>query len=454
MREKIFNPDRSKTLKKLRSLGIEPYPYSYPVDTNIHDVLANFEHYKSKNVTLAGRILSIREHGKTVFMHIRDFTGDIQIYLRKDTLESVHKGKTNLWELIKYVDITDIIGVKGEIFQTKTGEITVWGKDFDLLSKALYPIPFGKQKGEKKWYAGSDPEIKYKERYTYWNIYPEERERIGKRTQIINMIREFMNSRGFLEVQTPTIEMVYGGAEARPFETRIWALDGAKAFLRISPELYLKRYIVGGFPKVYTICQNFRNEGIDHSHNPEFTMMEWYESYTDYEYQMKQFEELVSTIAKNICESTKIIYQGTEIDFSPPWNRISMLDAIKEIGGFDVEKASDAEIKDWYMVNEVEILEPYNRGLAIAEIFERLCQDKMVQPVFVIDHPQETSPLCKAKRGKLGLIERFEPIVCGMEIGNAYSELTDPVEQYENFEEQRKLREKEEVEHHPWIWIS
>jgi len=452
MYDEIFHKGRLEKLEKLKSLGINPYPYKYSATTMIKEIRDKETDFLSKRVSLAGRIVSIRKHGKTMFMDLRDITGNIQIYLKKDTLEPIKYGDSDLWHVLQFLEVGDILGVHGEVFQTKRGELTVWVKEYQILSKALHPIPFGKQKGEEKWYSVSDPEVKYRERYVYWNVYSEEREYIIKRGQIIQFIREYMLSKGFLEVQTPSIEMVYGGAEARPFETSIWALGGQRAFLRISPELYLKRYLVAGFPKVFTICQNFRNEGIDKSHNPEFTMMEWYEAYTDYFFQMKRFEDLVWHIVSKATGKSTINYQGVELDFTPPWKRWRMVDAIRELTGFDVEKSTPEEIKEFMERNGISYEGEYRRGLAICAIFDALCEDKIIQPTFIFDHPVEGSPLTKQRRDNPDFVERFEPFVVGMELGNAYSELTDPLEQYERFKEQRRVYEDAEVHHHPMDW--
>jgi len=445
----LFSPDRKEKHVYLKELGIDLFPYEYDVKNQIVEIKERFDEFVSKAVSIAGRLLSIREHGRSIFCDLRDFTGDIQLYFRENDLKKITAGKTTLWKVLKLLDISDIIGVEGEVFKTQMGEISIWVKQFTLLAKNLHPIGFGKQKGEQSWYSVEDPEIKYRERYIYWSVYPREREKIVLRTKILNTIREFMSSREFLEVQTPSIEMIYGGAEARPFETKIWALGSQKAFLRISPELYLKRYIVAGFPKVYTICQNFRNEGIDKSHNPEFSMMEWYEAYTDYLYQMKQFEDLVSFVAKSIHGSTVLNYQGKKLDFSTPWKRIRMVDAIKEIAGMEVENASDSDIQSFLKEKGIELAGEYNRGVAISFIFDELCEEKLIQPTFVIDHPLEISPLTKRKRGNPQFVERFEPFVMGMEIGNAYSELTDAEDQLRRFEEQREIHKDSDVEHHP-----
>jgi len=440
----VFDQDFSEHRKKLIELGVNPYPYDYEQTHKISDVIKNEEELKDQEVSLTGRIYTIRIMGKTCFADIEDFDSKIQVYLKKDTI-----GEKS-WEVSKLLNIGDIIGVKGVIFRTKTGELTIYVKELTILAKALVQIPFGKVTSEKVYFRVEDKEIRYRERYLDWITSKESRGRFLLRNKIISAIRTFMEERNFVEVETPTLELIYGGAEAKPFRTNVWALGNQEMFLRISPELYLKRYIVGGFPKVYTICKNFRNEGIDNSHNPEFTMMEWYESYTDYNYQMEQFETLVSEVAKKICGTTEIEYQGTKIDFAPPWKRMTMIEAIETLANLSISQMSDEEIIQFYKEKEIELPEKFCRGESIAEIFETFCEDKLIQPTFIIDHPIEISPLTKTKRGNKNLVERFEPFALGMEIGNAYSELTDPVEQYERFKQQQASREnKDDTIHHP-----
>ena len=439
----IFNETRMNKRNILIEKGINPYPYSFEVT---HEITSIDDTIKEK-VSIAGRIVAKRKHGGAIFLDLEDFTGKIQLYAKKDNLNE------NDFELLNMLDLGDLIGVKGNVFRTQKGELTVSIVEFTILSKTVVHVPIGKKTDEKEYYNPSDPEIKYRKRYIDWITNRESRNRIVMRSKIISSIRKIMDKRGFLEVDTPTIEMVYGGAEARPFEVYIWALGNQKAYLRISPELYLKRYLVGGFPKVYTICKNFRNEGIDRSHNPEFTMMEWYEAYTDYEYQMKQFETLVAEVALEVLGTTRIVYQGTTIDLTPPWKRLTVVEAIKEYCGIDIDKMSDEEIKEFCSENNIELPEKYSRGLAIMEIFETFVEDKLIQPVFIMDHPKEISPLTKVKRGNPAFVERFEPYIYGMEIGNAYSELTDPLEQFERFKEQQNNRQKTgtdgDIVHHP-----
>lgn len=446
----VFHDDLLEKRKQLLALGIDPYPYSFATTHTLTQVRNQATELVEKDVAIAGRITALRQQGKQVFFgDIEDFDGKIQIYLKKANLTEA------MWNTILLMDIGDWIGIQGKIFITKTGELTVWALQTTLLSKAVIRVPIGKEQDGKKYYQVSDSELLYRQRYLHWITDRNARQVMVTRAKIISAIRRFMENRGFLEVTTPTLELIYGGASARPFETVVNALSNQKAYMRISPELALKKFIVGGFPKVYTICQNFRNEGIDRSHNPEFTMMEWYEALTDYEYQMKQFEDLVSTVIKEITGDTKITYQGQQLDFAPPWKRMTILDAIKELGGVDVQQKSDEELKA--KVKEIDpkfdIPEPFSRGHIVDFLFSELAEHNLIQPTFIIDHPLAISPLTKKKRGNPELVERFEPFVFQMEIGNAYSELTDPVEQHERLTAQRAFdahdMKQDGVVHHP-----
>lgn len=443
MTDTMFDHALLEKRKALQDLGINPYPYSFDVSHNIAEIRASQNECLGKSVTIAGRIHAMRLHGKVYFADLQDHTDKIQIYVKRD------KVGDRTWQIFGLLDVGDIIGVEGFVFTTKMGELTIDVHSLSILSKTAVRVPIQKSKEDQTWYQLSDPETIYRERYLQWITDEDSRKIVVNRAAIISEIRRFFETREFLEVTTPTIEMVYGGAEARPFETRIWALGDQKAFLRISPELWLKRFIVGGFPKVYTICQNFRNEGIDRTHNPEFTMMEWYEAYTDYESQMKLFEQLVEAVVTKVCGSSTIVYQGAEINFAAPWRRITMIDAIKRHTGFDARTVGNQEVQRFCEKNNIGLRDPFNKGLAISDIFDTLCVDKIIEPTFIIDHPKETSPLCKEKRSNPDLIERFEPYVCGTEIGNGYSELTDPVQQYNGFMEQAELRAKDEIKHHP-----
>ncbi len=443
-----FSNSLMETREKLLGQGINPYPYSFEHRHNVKDILQDIQ--KSDDINLligevyftAGRVWAKRTMGKSVFADLKDSTGKIQCYFNAKNLTE------NEWFIILNIDLGDIIGIAGIVFRTKTGENTLRVKKIELLSKVVVPIPIGKETDEKVYYRASDPELKYRERYLHWMLNENDRNRILLRNKIISLIRSKMEQEGFLEVSTPTIEFVYGGAEARPFRTNIWALSNKDAFLRISPELYLKRYIVAGFEKVFTICQNFRNEGIDLSHNPEFTMMEWYESYTDYEFQMNRFENLVASVCNEINGSLKIIYQGIELDFTPPWKRISVVQALKEYSNLDVTGMTIDSLKTELNKREIEYNREITFGLAISMLFEHDCEEHLIQPTFVIDHAIEISPLTKVKRGDKRFVERFEPFVCGIEIGNAYSELTDPIDQLERLLNQRQ-NQSEDFENHP-----
>jgi lysyl-tRNA synthetase class 2 len=446
-----FDEDRLGKRTRLIEEGVNPYPYSFPDPTAINCIIeratANEVRHEPLefNVVAAGRIWSKRDMGRTYFVDLRDDTGRIQLYLAKD------RTGEQAWNLIHLLDAGDIVGVEGTVFRTRTSELTIRVASLVVLAKAVVPIPIGKQVGDKVYYRVADPETKYRERYLHWLLNEVDRRRIRQRSKIISGLRRRMEEDGFLEVSTPTIESIYGGAEARPFRTSIWALGNNDAFLRISPELYLKRYLVAGFDKVFTICQNFRNEGIDYSHNPEFTMMEWYEAYTDYEFQMKRFESLVASVCEEICGSTRISYQGIDLDFRVPWERLTMLDALKKYGGLDASTMNAEDLRTELRRRGVEVVaDDMSWGLAVVELFSHICEEHLVQPTFVIDHPVEVSPLTKIKRGDQRLVERFEPFVCSMEIGNAYSELTDPVDQLDRLLAQRRPRDNEqEYEDHP-----
>lgn len=431
---------------RLLSSGTNPYPYAFrntlPVRSVVQEGQRDGDAVPSRSVRVAGRIWSRRPMGKTWFVDLRDQTGKIQLYLMRDLLIP------EMWECLQQLDIGDIVGVEGDLFRTRAGELSIKVRSFEVLCKVVVPIPVGKEFDGQVRFRVADPESRYRERYLHWMLNEEDRERIRTRTRIISTIRRRMESQGFLEVLTPTIEPIYGGAEARPFRTSIWALDDHEAFLRISPELYLKRYIVAGFEKVFSICQNFRNEGIDHSHNPEFSMMEWYEAYTDYEDQMARFERLVADVCIEICGSARIIYQGVELDFSPPWKRLTMLDGIREFSGLDASNMSAPDLSTQLQRRGVEVNGDLSWGEAVAELFEVSCEEHLVQPTFVLDHPVEISPLTKLKRGDNRLVERFEPFAFRMEIGNAYSELTDPVEQWERLRQQ-KQEQGNDYDNHP-----
>lgn len=442
----FFDAELLRKREELCQQGYTPYPYDFIATHKVIELCKNEKSLTDAStvVTVAGRIKSQRNMGASRFMDVYDETGKIQIYLNKSNLDSRN------WNLLaNLLDLGDYVLISGNVFRTRTGELSIKAVELQVLAKSVVRIPYGKEDKEQGYYQLNDPEIMYRERYLYWTLNGEARNLMELRSRIITAIRNWMTKEGFMEVQTPTVEMIYGGAEARPFETKIWALQNKNAFLRISPELYLKRYIVGGFPKVFSICQNFRNEGIDKSHNPEFSMMEWYEVGTDYNFQMSRFETLVADIAKEVLGSTIINYQGVEIDLAPPWNRLSVVDAIAQYVGLDVLKATAEELENFLAERNIKFPSGSAKGILIASIFEQFCEKHLIQPTFVIDHPIEISPLTKTKRGQPEFVERFEPFIFSMEIGNAYSELTDPVEQYNRFKQQKDVGSGEDFETHP-----
>ena len=424
----------------LLARGISLYPYSYERSHDLSELRAHQDELMDQEVRVAGRLVGYRGAGRLIFVDLRDQRERIQVLLSRSEFDD------DTWDLIrKGLDLGDWLGVAGIVCRTRTEELSVDAREVRVLAKAVVRVPIIKSGAS----AELSPEVRYRQRYLHWITDPEARAVVVRRARIIAAIRRFLDGRGFLEVTTPTLEMSYGGAEARPFTTEIQALSNHQAFLRISPELPLKRFIVGGFEKVYTICQNFRNEGIDRSHNPEFTMLEWYEAYTDYHYQMEQFESLVSAVAEEVTGSSKVVYRGQEIDFTPPWKRLTILDGLKE-RGVDASSLDDDALKGELDKRGLEPPVPYSWGHAVAELFGEIVEPQLTQPTFVCDHPRDISPLTKRKRGDDRLVERFEPVVCGMELGNAYSELTDPVEQRERFLQQRELgTDREGVEHHP-----
>lgn len=439
-----FEDDLLQKREALLARGVEPYPYSYERTHTLAAVRANQDELMEKQVCVAGRLVAYRGKGKMIFVDLEDFDGRLQVMLRKNEFDD------STWETIRHsLDRGDWLGVGGKVFVTKMGELSIHATALRILAKAVVRVPIPKSKDDKTWFQLSDPETLYRERYLHWITDSRARQTMVRRAHVIAATRRFLDDRGFLEVTTPTIEMSYGGAEARPFRTRVHALSDHPAFLRISPELPLKRFIVGGFEKVYTICQNFRNEGIDRSHNPEFTMLEWYEAYTDYSYQMGQFEELVSTVVHEITGDTRISYQGKQIDVTPPWRRMTVLEGLQEAGVNAGDMGLDF-LRQEFRKRDLPLPVPFSWGHAVAELFKELVESEIVQPTFVCDHPVDISPLTKEKRGDDRLVERFEPIVAGFELGNAYSELTDPVEQEKRFRAQRALgADRDGVEHHP-----
>ena len=434
---------RREKLKEFERLGINAYPAAeYPVDVTANEILMNYpkDNALYQDICLAGRIMSQRIMGAVAFYELQDNSGRIQVYAKRDDLCPT-EDKTLYNSVFKKLDLGDIIGVKGFVFITQMGEITIHVKEFTLLSKSLRPLPVVKQTEDKVYDAFTDPEQRYRMRYLDLIINPEVKKTFVKRTQIIDEIRSYYNEKGYLEVETPVLQPIPGGAAARPFVTHHNALN-MPLYLRIANELYLKRLIVGGFDGVYEFSRNFRNEGMDRTHNPEFTAMEVYVAYKDYIWMMKSVEELLERIALKLHGTTKVQIDDRIIDFQRPYKRISMLDAIKEHTGFDVGGMDEAQLKEVCKKLGIETDESMGVGKLIDEIFSEKCEKNYIQPTFIIDYPVEMSPLCKKHRSNPNLTERFELMINGKEIANAYSELNDPIDQRNRFEEQLRLSEK------------
>lgn len=440
---------RREKLAELIMMGIEPYPAPlYPVNTNAAAIKENFLEEKKEqfaDVCVAGRIMSVRDMGKANFAVIQDSSGRIQLYIRRDDI-CPGEDKT-LYDIVwkKLIDIGDIIGVKGYVFKTKTGEISIHVTELTLLTKSIRPLPIVKEAEGKTFDAVTDPEFKYRQRYADLIIDPSVKEVFIKRTKMINSMREFLNEQGALEVDTPVLQTIPGGAAAKPFITHHNALD-VPFYLRIANELYLKRLIVGGFDWVYEFSRNFRNEGMDRTHNPEFTILEFYVAYKDYYWMMETTEQMMEKAAMDVCGTTDVTVGEKIISFKAPYKRISIYDAIQEHTGFDVSKMSEEHLRSACRQMHVEIDNTMGKGKLIDAIFSNKCEHHYVQPTFIIDYPVEMSPLTKKHREKRGLVERFELIVNGKEIANAYSELNDPIDQRERFEEQAKLMERGDEE--------
>ncbi len=435
---------RRESLKEIRKLGIDPYPAAeYLVNANAADILSNFSEEKGnyQDVTLAGRIMSRRIMGNASFAELQDQTGRIQVYIRRDDI-CQGEDKTLYNTLFKrLLDIGDIIGIKGHVFKTQMGETTVHVREFTLLSKSLRPLPIIKEKDGKMYDEVTDPELRYRQRYVDLIINPRVRETFRSRTRIIQSMRELFNSYGYLEVETPILQPIPGGAAARPFITHHNALD-MPLYLRIANELYLKRLIVGGYDGVYEFAKDFRNEGMDRTHNPEFTVMEIYVAYKDYNWMMNFTEEIVEKVAVDLHGKPEIEFQGKKIDFRRPFRRVSMTDAIKEHTGIDITGMNEKELVDACRSLGLEPDKTMGKGKLVDLIFGERCEHHYVQPTFIVDYPHEMSPLTKKHRSLPGLTERFELFINGKEIANAYSELNDPIDQLERFQEQLKLSEK------------
>ncbi len=434
---------RREKLKAFQDLGVNPYPAAeYPVNAYAKEILEKYPQDNTlyQDVCVAGRIMSQRIMGAVAFYELQDATGRIQVYAKRDDL-CPGEDKTLYNSIYKKLDLGDIIGVKGFVFVTQMGEITIHVKEYTLLSKSLRPLPVVKQTDDKVYDAFTDPEQRYRMRYLDLIVNPSVKDVFVKRTKIINIIREYYNSKGYLEVETPVLQPIPGGATARPFITHHNALD-IPLYLRIANELYLKRLIVGGFDGVYEFSRNFRNEGMDRTHNPEFTCMEVYVAYKDYNWMMNSIEELLEKIAISVHGSTKVPIGDHVIDFKRPFKRITMIEAIKEHTGIDITGMNEEQLRATAQKLNVEINDTMGVGKLIDEIFGTCCESKYIQPTFITDYPIEMSPLCKRHRNNSELTERFELMVNGKELANAYSELNDPIDQRYRFQEQLRLNAK------------
>ena len=432
---------RREKLAKLRALGINPYPADlYPVTHTSSTIKDNFK--EGDKVVVAGRLMRKKVQGKAAFTELQDSEGRIQVYFNRDEICNSEDKSAYNDVFKKLLDLGDFIGVEGELFTTQVGEKTVLVKDFKLLSKALKPLPLPKTDSEGNTYDEfNDPEMRYRQRYADLAVNPHVKEVFVKRTKLFNAMREFFNGAGYFEVETPVLQPIAGGAAARPFVTHHNSLD-IPLYMRIANELYLKRLIVGGFDGVYEFSKNFRNEGMDRTHNPEFTAMEIYVAYKDYNWMMEFCEQLLEHCAIAVNGTTKATFGGHEIDFKAPYARVTMTDAIKEFTGFDITGKSEDELRAAAIGMGIEVDKSMGKGKLIDEIFGEKCEGNYIQPTYITDYPKEMSPLCKEHRNNPELTERFELMVCGKEIANAYSELNDPIDQRERFEAQLKLADR------------
>lgn len=424
-------------------MGINPYPYGFERSHQTHEVKDAFDKLEGKEVAVAGRIMAVRVMGKASFCHIQDMQGRLQLYVARDSIgEEVYK-------MFKMLDIGDHIGVTGEVKKTKTGEVSVFANSLELLNKSIRPLPIAKEKeveGEKVVYDQfADKELRYRQRYIDLVVNPEVRDVFIKRSRIISAMRRFLDNAQCLEVETPVLQPLYGGAAARPFTTHHNTLD-MKLYLRIANELYLKRLIVGGFDRVYEFAKDFRNEGMSRFHNPEFTQVEVYVAYKDYNWMMEFVEQMITQVAKEVLGSTKIKFNEHEIDLKTPWRRLPILQGIKEYTGEDVGELDEEGLRKVAKKLNVDVTPDMSGSKIIDEIFGEYVEPKLIQPTFITDHPLEMSPLAKKHRDNPRLVERFEPVIGGKEVGNAFSELNDPQDQRERFMEQMKMAERGDEE--------
>tara|TARA_R110001592_G_C13182829_1_gene751140 strand:- start:3512 stop:5218 length:1707 start_codon:yes stop_codon:yes gene_type:complete len=436
---------RRESLTRLRELGINPYPQAlYPVTILSKGIKEKYE--EGKKVVIAGRLMSRRIQGKASFAELQDSEGRIQVYFNRD--EICKEDDTTLYNEVykKLLDIGDFIGIEGELFKTQVGEISVRVKKFDLLSKSLKPLPLPKTDSEGNVHdAFTDPEMRYRQRYADLVVNPHVKEVFIKRTKLFNAMRTFFNEKGYMEVETPVLQPIPGGAAAKPFITHHNSLD-MPLYMRIANELYLKRLIVGGFEGVYEFSKNFRNEGMDRTHNPEFTAMEIYVAYKDYNWMMEFTENLLEYCALQVNGTTEATFGEHKVDFKAPYKRVTMRQSIIDFTGFDINGKSETELAEWCKSNGVEIDDTMGKGKLIDEIFGEKCEGNYIQPTFITDYPKEMSPLCKEHRDNPELTERFELMICGKEVANAYTELNDPIDQKERFEAQLKLAAKGDEE--------
>ena len=418
---------RKEKLNEIRQAGIDPYPHQFAPTHTTLDIREEFDDVtdtpdESHRVTVAGRIMTKRDHGKSSFVNLQDSTGQIQIYVRRDGVGA------DSYLIYRRFDVGDIIGASGVVFRTRTGELTILVDSVELLSKSIRPLP-------EKWHGLQDKQTRYRQRYADLIMNPEVKEVFIQRTQIIQAIRDMLNEHDFIEVETPVLQPIYGGASARPFTTYHNTLDQS-LYLRIANELYLKRLIVGGFDRVYEFSKDFRNEGMDRDHNPEFTMLELYQAYADYKEIMELTENLVAQTVEKLHGTTKLMYQEQEIDFTPPWERMTMVESIQKNSSFDPESLSTHELHATAVDAGIELEGDEPRGEVIAELFDVFVESKLIQPTFIYDYPIEVSPFAKKKPENPDFVERFEFFIAGMELGNAFSELNDPIDQRQRFMEQ------------------
>ena len=433
---------RMQKLERLREAGVDPFPHNFKPTNYSNEIKDQFKVLENKEVIVAGRIMAMRKMGKASFFHIEDSDGRIQVYIKKDEVGD------SLYNIFKLLDIGDFIGVNGFVFKTKTKEISVHAKSITVLAKSIRPLPIVKEKDGETFDSFEDKEQRYRNRHLDLIVNPEVKEVFRKRTIITSALRSYLDNEGFLEVETPVLQPLYGGANARPFKTHHNTLDQT-LYLRIADELYLKRLIIGGIDKVYELSKDFRNEGMDRNHNPEFTMLEWYEAYSDYNDQMNRVEDIIRFVANSI-DKMKFDWGDVSIDLSKKFDRKPYLDLLKDATGEDLLEADIKKLRSVCKENSIEISNKENYGQLLDELMRRLVEPNLTQPVFIIDHPREISPLAKSHRsGEVKLVERFELFIGGAEFANSFSELNDPLDQRDRLENQAKLREKGDDEAQP-----